>query len=417
MKKRLAVVGTGMAGMSAAYFLKDHYDITVFEKNDYIGGHTNTVYVEEEGKRLPIDTGFMVFNEHTYPNMCRLFKKIGAPYHDTDMSFSIYDAARAFEYNGSSFNDLFSQRKNILSPRFWRMLADIGRFGKRVPKYLTDAGYLNISLGELIEKEKLGDAFTHDYLLPMTSAVWSTPHHEMLLFPARSMVRFLYNHGLTGMDTQHQWKTVQAGSETYKQILIKEFKDRIKVSHPVMAAWREGNEGVLKFKDGHEERFDVVVFASHADETRELIHDKSAQESELLAPFNYQPNDAWLHTDDSLMPKLKKNWSSWNQVHREGERFTIYYMNRLQPISKKVNYFININGTRFIDEKKVIKKISYHHPVFNLKTEAAQAQFPALNAASPIFKYCGAWQRYGFHEDALVSSVNLCEQMLGRPVL
>jgi uncharacterized protein len=417
MKQRLAIVGTGMAGMSAAYFLQNDYDITVFEKNTYVGGHTNTVYVKEDGRDLPIDTGFMVFNEITYPLMCRLFKKLSVPYHDTDMSFTIYDAERSFEYNGSSYADIFSQKKNALSPRFWRMLIDIMRFGKGVPRYLTDAGFLDISLGDLITKENLGEGFTHDYLLPMTAAVWSTPHHEMLRFPARTMVRFLQNHGLTGIDTQHQWKTVEGGSETYKKKLIASFQEKIRTDKEIKSAHRSEGKGVLVFEDGTQEIFDKVVFASHADETREFIADLTPQEREILAPFSYQKNETWLHTDDSVMPKLKSNWSAWNQVHREGERFTVYYMNKLQPISKKVNYFVNINGNRFVDESKVLKKITYHHPVFNLQTEKSQARIPELNALNSPFRYCGAWYRYGFHEDALMSSVALCQSMLGREVL
>ncbi|MBY0516512.1 MAG: FAD-dependent oxidoreductase [Bacteriovoracaceae bacterium] len=417
MKKRLAIVGTGMAGMSAAYFLKDDYDISLFEKNDYIGGHTNTVYVKEEGKELPIDTGFMVFNEHTYPLMCKLFKKLAVPYHDTSMSFCVYDANRNFEYNGGSFADLFTQKKNALSPRFWKMLIDIVKFGKGVPKYLSDSSFDGISLGDLIKREKLGEGFTHDYLLPMTAAVWSTPHDEMLRFPARSMVRFLLNHGLTGIDTQHQWKTVEKGSQTYKLKLIESFKNKIQINKEVTAVEQNEKSVVIEFKDKTSETYDMVIMASHADETKRLLKNPTALQREILAPFEYQKNEAWLHTDSSVMPKIKRNWSSWNQVHREDERFTIYYMNMLQPISKKVDYFININGTRFVDEKKVIKKITYHHPVFSTQTEMAQKRIGELNIGKTPIYFCGAWQRYGFHEDALMSSVQLCETLLGRSVL
>ncbi len=415
--KKIAIVGTGMAGMSAAYFLKDTFDITVFEKNDYIGGHTNTVYVDEDGKKLPVDTGFMVFNEHTYPNMCRLFKKLSVPYHDTDMSFTVFDHNRRFEYNGSSLEDIFSQKKNILSPRFWRMLIDIVRFGKGVPRYLNDSRFESVSLGELIEMENLGEGFRDDYLLPMTAAVWSTPHYEMLKFSARNMVRFLLNHGLTGIDTQHQWKTVEKGSETYKQILIDSFRDRIHTNSPVSHVERLGEQARLTLKNGEVRDFDMVIMASHADESRSLLKAPSSLQTELLAPFSYQENVAWLHTDESIMPALKRNWSSWNQIHRDGERFTVYYMNKLQPISKKTNYFVSINGTRFINESKVIKKIQYHHPVFNLATARAQERLQELNQSDSPIKFCGAWFRYGFHEDALLSSIDLCRHLLGRDPL
>jgi len=250
----------------------------------------------------------------------------------------------------------------------------------------------------------------------MTAAVWSTPHDEMLNFPARSLVRFLLNHGLTGVNSQHQWKTVQHGSETYKQKLIASFKDRIRVNAAVTSVERSANGATVTLADGTQEVFDMVIMASHADETRALLKNPTAKEKELLEPFQYQENQAWLHTDDSVMPKIRRNWSSWNQVHREGERFTVYYMNRLQPISQEVNYFININGTRFIDESKVIKKITYHHPVFNTATEKSQMRLHEINQAGPI-RYCGAWFRYGFHEDALMSSVEMCKSILGYDVL
>lgn len=417
MKPTLAVVGTGMAGMSAAYFLKDDFEVTVFEKNDYVGGHTNTVYVSEEDRQIPIDTGFMVFNEETYPLMCRLFKKLDVPYHDTSMSFCVYDYNRAFEYNGGSFGDLFTQKKNAISPSFWKMLIDIYRFGKGVPRYLSEPEFDGISLGDLIKREGLGDGFTDDYLLPMTAAVWSTPHYEMLRFPARTMIRFLQNHGLTGIDTQHQWKTVEKGSETYKQKLIATFRDRIKTNAKVTKVHRANGKAVVTLNDGTENIFDKVVLASHADETREILQSPTPLEKELLAPFHYQKNEAWLHTDSSIMPKIKRNWSSWNQVQRDGERFTVYYMNCLQPISKKIDYFININGTQFIDEKKVIKKITYHHPLFGVETEKAQRRLHELNQKDGVIQFCGAWFRYGFHEDALMSSVQMCQNLLGREVL
>ena len=297
------------------------------------------------------------------------------------------------------------------------MLVDIVRFGKGVPRYLTDPRFENVSLGELLEMENLGVGFRDDYLLPMTAAVWSTPHYEMLKFSARNMVRFLLNHGLTGIDTQHQWKTVERGSETYKQKLIESFRDRIRLNAKVKTVETLSKGARLTLDSGEQLDFDMVIMASHADETRGLLKNPTSLQRELLAPFSYQENMAWLHTDESIMPNLKQNWSSWNQIHRDGERFTVYYMNKLQPISKKVNYFVSINGTRFIDESKVIKKIQYHHPVFNLATARAQERLQELNQGEEPIKFCGAWFRYGFHEDALLSSVELCRHLLGRDPL
>lgn len=416
--KKVAIVGTGMAGMSAAYFLRDQFDITVFEKNDYIGGHTNTVYVEEDNQKKPIDSGFIVFNEVTYPNMIKLFKELEVPYCDSDMSFSVLETKSKLEYNGSSFwNGLFAQKKNLLSPRYWKMILDIQRLCKLAPKLVNDSEFKKLTVGELVTKEGYGQEFLDHFLIPMSSAVWSTPTDKMLDFPAHTLVRFFLNHGFLGLDTQHQWKTVQAGSQTYKLKLIEKFKDKINVGEGVKSVEVKDDKVELKTtKDRHFE-FDHVIFASHADETLSMIKNPTSLQKELLSPFKYQENIAVLHTDESVMPKLKKNWSAWNFVYRENDSFTVYYMNRLQKISDKKSYFININGEQFVNKSKVLKRIVYYHPVFDTHAVNAQARLPELNKGTPKLFFCGSYFRYGFHEDALLSSVNLCEEILGRKVL
>jgi uncharacterized protein len=416
--KKVAIIGTGMAGMSAAYFLKDHFDLTLFEKNDYIGGHTNTVYVEEDGHQKPIDSGFIVFNEVTYPNMVKLFKKLDVPYYDSDMSFSVLESKSGLEYNGSSlWNGMFAQKKNLFSPTYWKMLLDIKRLCKLAPAIVEDPKFDSMTVRDLVTKEGYGQEFLDHFVVPMSSAVWSTPHDKMLDFPAKTLVRFFLNHGFLGLDTQHQWKTVQAGSQTYKMKIIDQYKDRIKVGHGVASVEVKGHKAELKIIKGETFEFDHVIFASHADETLALIKNPTSRQSELLKPFKYQENIAVLHTDASVMPKMKTNWSAWNFVYRENDSFTVYYMNRLQKISDKKQYFININGEQFVDKSKVLKRIVYHHPLFDRAAVKAQESLPELNKGNPVLYFCGSYFRYGFHEDALLSSVNLCEEILGRKVL
>lgn len=416
--KKVAIVGTGMAGMSAAYFLKDEFDLTLFEKNDYIGGHTNTVYIEEDGQQKPIDSGFIVFNEVNYPNMVKLFKKLHVPYYDSDMSFSVLETKSGLEYNGSSlWNGMFAQKRNLFNLTYWKMLLDIKRLCKLAPMIVEDPKFDSMTVRDLVSKEGYGQEFLDHFVVPMSSAVWSTPHDKMLDFPAKTLVRFFLNHGFLGLDTQHQWKTVQAGSQTYKMKIIEQYKDRIKVGHGVASVEVKGNKAELKTIKGETFEFDHVIFASHADETLALIKNPTPLQSELLKPFKYQENIAVLHTDASVMPKMKINWSAWNFVYRDNDSFTVYYMNRLQKISDKKQYFININGEQFVDKSKVLKRIVYHHPLFDRAAVKAQESLPELNKGNPVLYFCGSYFRYGFHEDALLSSVNLCQEILGREVL
>lgn len=417
MKKKLAIIGTGVAGMSAAYFLKDEYDITVYEKNAYIGGHTNTVYVEEDGKQLPIDTGFMVFNEVTYPNLIKLFKKLDVPYKDTDMSFGVRHNSSNLEYNGSNLNGLFAQRKNIFSPKHYNFLLNINKFNKTATEYLNDPTS-DLSIKEYVHKYNLSKDFYDKFLVPMSSAVWSTPTDKMGDFPAKSLIRFFYNHGFMGLDTQHQWKTVVNGSQTYKEILIASFIDKIKVNNGATKVIQEDNQATVYDSQNNKEVFDKVVFASHADETLSLIENPTKEQQKHLEVFKYQKNIATLHTDSSVMPKLKRVWSSWNYIiPNEQETYTVYWMNRLQGVSEKKDYFININGEKYVDNTKILKQITYHHPVFDTKAVMAQETLFSLNEDQSPLYFCGSYFKYGFHEDALTSSVNLCNYLLDKKVL
>ena len=417
MKKKIAIVGTGVAGMSAAFFLKEEYDITVYEKNSYIGGHTNTVYVEEDGKNLPIDTGFMVFNEVTYPNLIKLFNKLDVPYVDTDMSFGVRHNQSNLEYNGSNVDGLFAQRKNIFSLKHYKFLLDINKFNKIAPKYL-EQNESNLSIRDYVKENNFSKDFYDKFLVPMSSAVWSTPTGKMGDFPAKSLIRFFYNHGFMGLDTQHQWKTVVGGSESYKSKLIESFKDQITTELGAKTVEEKDGKVIVEDTAGSLKEYDKVVFASHADETLRLLKFPTLEQKKLLSPFKYQENIAVLHTDSNVMPKIKKVWSAWNYViPNKTESYTVYWMNKLQSVSEKKDYFININGESYIDESKIIKRIVYHHPIFDEGTQKSQETLFSLNRdKSPVF-FCGSYFKYGFHEDALTSSVNLCSYLLGKDVL
>jgi predicted NAD/FAD-binding protein len=418
--EKLVVVGSGIAGMSSAYFLQEKYDVLLLEKNDYIGGHTNTVFVDEDGKSVPIDTGFMVFNEVTYPNLIKLFNKLSVEYKNTDMSFAVKHLISGLEYNGSSMSGLFSQRKNMLSIKFWKMLMEINRFNKLAPELLEDEDFNETSIRDFIEQYKFSSDFLKNFLIPMSSAVWSTPFKQILDFPAKSLIRFFKNHGFLGLDAQHQWKTVVGGSEQYKQKLLSSLKGEFKVNSVVESVFSEGSNKIVKLKGGEEIICDKVVFAGHADETLSVLRNPTKLQKDLLSKFKYQENIAVLHTDETVMPEEKRAWSSWNYVidnEELGQTFTVYYMNMLQHVSEKVNYFINVNGEEYVNPSKIIKKIVYHHPLFDVDAMKTQKNLFELNEQDDGLYFCGSYFKYGFHEDALSSSVDLCKYILGKEVL
>jgi predicted NAD/FAD-binding protein len=412
--KKMAIVGTGIAGMSAAYFFKDLYDITVYEKNDYIGGHTNTVIVHEKDQDVPIDTGFMVFNEITYPNLLKLFKKLDVQYVDTDMSFSVQHKKSGLEYNGSNFNGLFAQRKNLFNISYIRMLYQIKKFFHQAEIDLDQNQFDNLSIQDYCKQLNLGQDFYYKFLIPMSSAVWSTPPDKMGEYPAKSLIRFFKNHGFLGIDTQFQWKTIQNGSQVYREKIIDSFRTSIKTKAEVTQV-KLINDKVEVTSNDESILYDKVIMASHADETLRTLHNPTQLQQELLSKFHYQKNIALLHTDKSVMPATRRAWSAWNYVidKNEQDSFTVYYMNQLQPLKTQTEYFININGEKHVRPETIIKKIIYHHPVFDVAAVSAQEQLHHLNEIGPIY-FCGSYFKYGFHEDALTSSVKLYEQMTGK---
>ncbi|MDP9048316.1 MAG: FAD-dependent oxidoreductase [Bacteroidota bacterium] len=417
--QKTAIIGTGIAGMGCAHFLHKHADLTIYEQNDYVGGHTNTVTVDEDGKPLYIDTGFMVFNFKTYPNLCRLFDEIKAPIKKTDMSFSVQHVPSGLEYNGSSVNHLFAQRSNIFNIPYIKMLMQIGRFNKESVEILDDPKYADYSIGRYVKEFGYGENMIWKYLVPMSSAVWSTPMGQMLDFPAVTLIRFFQNHGFLGLDTQHQWYTPENGSQSYREILIRPFKDRIRVNRKALKISRENGKVTVHASDGSQETFDRVIIAAHGDQALAMLDHPTDAEHRLLSKFKYQYNKAVLHTDKSIMPKTKLAWASWNyRIQMQDGKLmpsTIYWMNRLQGVSDKKDYFVSINPHDHLDEKMIIKEIDYEHPLFDVPAIQAQDELHKLNETGPVY-FCGSYFKYGFHEDAFASAVDLCSQLLRKAV-
>lgn len=417
---KLAIIGTGIAGLGCAYFLHPRFDLTLFEQNSYAGGHTNTVTVTEGTRPVPIDTGFMVYNEVTYPQLTRLFRELQVAVKPTSMSFSVQHVPTGLEYCGSSLNHLFGQRKNLLRPRFWQMLARISRFNAEAIGALQDAQYASHSVREYVAERGYGEDFLNFYLVPMSSAVWSTPPAQMLEFPAMTLLRFFHNHGFLGLHTQHPWLTVVNGAKSYVQKLTEPFQSRIRLNEPIKVVTRSGGQAQITLASGKTETFDKVILACHADQALRLLADADMDECALLGEFKYQPNLATLHTDTSVMPRTRLCWSSWNYRITTGqdgqaEPMTVYWMNSLQGVSERENYFVSVNGAADIAPEKILKQIPYEHPLFSLGAVRAQEQLPALNQRSPAQSvyFCGSYFKYGFHEDAFASALELSRVLTG----
>ncbi len=419
----LAIIGSGIAGLGCAHFLHPRYDLTLFEKHDYAGGHTNTISVKEADQSLPIDTGFMVFNHVTYPNLTRLFRELDVATKPSPMSFSVQDQASGLEYNGGSLNLLFGQRINLLRPRFWRMLAQINRFNAEAVPALSDPRFRNHSLAEYVAERRYGEEMLHLYLVPMSSAVWSVPPSKMLDFPAMTLLRFWHNHGFLGLHTQHPWFTVTNGSKSYVEKISAPFQHRLHLKRQATRVTRVGNQVQVHTDDGSSEFFDKVILACHGDQALQLLADPTPMETRLLEKFHYQPNTVTLHTDASVMPKTRRCWASWNYriesaAHRPSLPTTHYWMNSLQGVSHKKNYFVSLNCHDQIPPDKVLRRIEYDHPIFNLATAEAQRELPALNQISPNQStyFAGAWFKYGFHEDGFTSALECARAITGEPL-
>jgi uncharacterized protein len=412
MRKRIAVIGSGISGLSAAYHLRNQADVTLFEAGTYFGGHTHTVDVTLPSPQgmvtHGVDTGFLVFNERTYPGLIGLFAELQVQTSASDMSFSVQtpraSGQRAMEWSGSNLNTVFAQRSNLLSPTFLGMLRDVLRFNT-LANALADRGQdhaLMQPLGEFLETHKFGSAFRHWYLLPMLGCIWSCPTDQMLQFPVATMVRFCHNHGLIQVVNRPQWFTVTGGAKHYVQKLLQHIP-HTHLQTPVERIERN-DVGVRVFTAGGAEDFDGVVLACHANQALSLLAQPTPQEQALLGAIRYHPNKAVLHTDTSVMPKKKLAWAAWNyeratDLGLESSRVCLHYwINRLQPLPFSQDVVVSLNPVRAIDPSKVLGEYDYAHPVFDLGAIKAQSQLPRLQGQQNTW-YAGAWMGYGFHED------------------
>lgn len=417
--EKLAIIGTGIAGMSCAHFLQNKFDITIFEQNNYVGGHTNTCYVPEDEKHIPIDTGFIVCNNENYPNLMKLFQELDVPLQKTKMSFAAQIIHDKLEYCGSSLAMLFAQKKNLFSPRYYRFLLQLNRFNTQCLEVLENEKLQGLSILEYCEVKNFHQDLLNWYLLPMSSALWSTAPQTTVHFPVLSLVRFFKNHGFLGLNTQFQWYTVKGGSEEYKKKLISPFKNRILLQNKVVELDKNESKWHIRTSNNDTYLFDKIIIATHADQALKLLKTPSQEQRVFLSAFKYEKNTATLHTDASMMPQQKKIWSSWNyRIHNSEQKLNsscTYWMNSLQQVSVKENYFVTINDYGFINQKKIIKTFEYEHPIFTVDAMQMQKHLDALNTNGQLF-FCGSYFRYGFHEDAIQSSVKVCESLLQKSV-
>lgn len=408
---RIAIVGAGISGMVAAYHLNKQHEITLFEANDYIGGHTNTVDVNAHAESLAIDTGFIVFNDWTYPNFIALLDELGVESQPTDMSFAVKCEKTGLEYNGGSLNQMFVQRSNLLKPRFYKMILDILRFNKEAPKLLETTDEETETVAQYVKSNGYGNEFVNNYLLPMGAAIWSCPVETFGQFPIRFIAEFYHNHGLLNIRNRPTWRVIKGGSARYVEKLTASYKDKIRLNSPVQSVTR--HESCVMINSGSmTEDFDEVVFACHSDQALKMLQDSSAVETEVLSEFPYNKNVAVLHTDISLLPKRKKAWAAWNYTLRPDhtQQATVTYnMNILQSLNTEDVYCVTLNEEDRIDESKVLRKFNYAHPVYTTRRAAAQKRQHELIRSNRT-SFCGAYWGNGFHEDGVNSALAVCQQ-------
>ena len=414
IRLKIAVVGTGISGLSAAWLLSQRHDVTVYERADRVGGHSNTVVAWVGGQDIAVDTGFIVFNRRTYPNLTALFEFLKVPTQLSEMSFGVSMDGGDLEYSGSGISGVFGQPINLIRPRFWSMLTDLVRFYRQAPLDIAQIEDEQISLGDYLVKGQYGDAFRDDHLLPMGSAIWSATPAEMLSYPAAAFIRFHDNHGLLQLSGRPAWETVVGGSRNYVERLTTAIADRIRLDTGVREVRRINGGVVVTDSTGQSERYDHVVMASHADQSLKMLADPSAGEQTLLGAFRHSRNLAVLHTDESFMPKRRAVWSSWNYIgSRDVASDSVcvtYWMNRLQNIQSEKPLFVTLNPPRPPRAGTLLHSEVYDHPVFDANAIAAQRKLWLLQGNRNTW-FCGAYFGAGFHEDGLQAGLAVAEQL------
>ncbi len=416
-KLKIAVVGSGVAGLTAAYILNRIHDVTVFEKNDYPGGHTHTIVIDRGPDRgTPVDTGFIVMNHRNYPLFTKLLDRLGVDLRDSDMSFGYSCLQTGIQYSSRGLNGLYAQRANFLKPSFQRMVFDLLRFYRHANRDLETGAAANSTLGEYLSSRKFSDIFIRHHILPMGAAIWSTPDDKMMEFPAESFFRFFSNHGLLGISGQPVWRTVVGGSHMYVKAIRESLKTDVLTGRAVKSVSRKKNMVRIRIAGGKEESFDRIVIAAHADEALGMLADPTAEEKRLLGAWRYQRNHTVLHTDGSFMPGNPNACASWNFIRGdsdEGDSLSLtYHMNRLQGLQTSGQYYVTLNSARKIPEAEIIAEMDYYHPTYTFSSMNTQRELTLLNGVNNTF-YCGSYFGYGFHEDAVRSGVEAAKLLGG----
>jgi predicted NAD/FAD-binding protein len=413
IRKNIAVIGTGISGLSAAWLLSAQHDVTVYEQDRRVGGHSNTVVVQGADRDTPVDTGFIVYNELTYPNLTALFRHLDVQTQPAEMSFAVSLANGSLEYSGSTLSGLFAQRRNVLRPRFWSMLNDLQRFYREAPKDLVLLDGIHTTLGDYLDAGRYGAAFRNDHLLPMAGAIWSAPVSSILRYPAASFIRFHHNHGLLKIRNRPQWRTVVGGSRSYVAALTKSFAERIRIGARVVSVLRDDAAATIRDSSGHTETFDDVVIAAHADQALAMLGDADDSERRLLGAVRYSRNRAVLHSDPALMPKRRAAWASWNyigQPEHDGAQSpaVTYWMNALQNLADDQSWFVTLNPEREPD--KAWHTEIYEHPIFDSAAIDAQQHLWSLQGGRNTW-FCGSYFGSGFHEDGLQAGLAVAESL------
>lgn len=412
---KIAIIGSGISGLTCGHYLHQQHDVTIFEANDYIGGHTATVDVELNGQSYAIDTGFIVYNDRTYPNFIKMMNEIGVRGIATQMSFSVRNDANGLEYNGHTITTLFAQKRNWFKPSFYRFIREILRFNQLAKAAAADAEHSVQTLGEFLHHHQFSDYFCENYILPMGAAIWSSSLADMRAFPLTFFLRFFLNHGLLDITHRPQWYVIEGGSRAYIEPLTQGFRNNIRLNAPVEWLRRTG-QGIELQVHGKIEHFDEVIFACHSDQALALLSDANHLERELLGAMGYQANEVILHTDTSLLPKRKAAWASWNyrlagDVDQETRLPALTYnMNILQHIDSSETFCVTLNSSESINPNKVLRKFTYHHPVFNRAAIAAQQRKAEISGVNHTW-FCGAYWHNGFHEDGVKSALDVVTRL------
>jgi predicted NAD/FAD-binding protein len=409
---RIAIVGSGISGLVAAYHLSQTHEVTVFEANRHIGGHTHTHTLTLGGHSYEVDSGFIVFNDWTYPNFIRLLEELNVEHQPSSMSFGVKCERTGLEYNGTSLNSLFAQRRNLFNPNFLRMLWDIVRFNRQAPALLATADD-QTTLGDYLRVNRYSHAFAEHYILPMGAAIWSAGTERMLNFPARYFVRFFHNHGMLNIDDRPVWRVIKGGSHRYVEALTRRFADRIRLDTPVRCVSRRAGGVRIQPSNDEAEEFDGVVFACHSDQALNLLTDASPAERDVLAAIPYQENEAILHTDARVLPYSRLAWAAWNyHIPKQPQNRVAltYNMNILQSLDAPETVCVSLNHGEAIAPNRVIKRILYHHPVYTPAGIAAQQRHGEISGVNRTY-YCGAYWGFGFHEDGVNSALRVVAQV------